>query len=188
MSSSGTLSPRQQEGSYFEQWALCISSRSPILTAPLRVAWKWQKPAPRCKEVYSNALTRFKQLAPLLLQTTIIFSFTLQTRRHEYRYKVTPLNVKNVKLLALLHCLLMLRTETPQQPKWKLLMQTVFVLILNENKNTGRGWCRIFIVVVFPALLRKEKSEVSLAPRQTGRSDSRFKQRAALWSWQTVYV
>lgn len=39
-----------------------------------------------------------------------------------------------------------------------------------------------------PRFALERKSEVSLAPRQTGRSDSRFKQRAALWSWQTVYV
>lgn len=157
MSSSGTLSPRQQEGSYFEQWALCISSRSPILTAPLRVAWKWQKLAPECKEVYFNVLTRFKQLAPLLLQTTIIFFFNLQTCRHEYRYIVTPLNVKNIKLLALLHCLLMLWTETLQQLKWKLLMHTVFVLIHHENKNTRRRWRQIVIVAVFPTCFRKKK-------------------------------
>lgn len=114
--------------------------------------------------MYSNVLTRFKQLAPLLLQTIIIFFFNPQTCRHEYRHKVTPLNVKNIKLLALLHCSLMLWTQTPQQLKWKLLMHTVFVLILNENKNTGRGWRQIFNVVVFPALLWKEKVKFPSLP------------------------
>lgn len=59
MSSSGTLSPRQQEGSYFGPRALCHSSWSPSLMVALRMAWKWQKLAGSCKEVYPAATTRF---------------------------------------------------------------------------------------------------------------------------------
>lgn len=79
MSSGGTLSPRQQEGSYFEPWALCHSSRS--LMVALRMAQKWQTLARRCRDVYPAATNAFLSRPPIALNGHYLVIYSHACRR-----------------------------------------------------------------------------------------------------------
>lgn len=99
MSSGGTLSPGQQEGSYFEPWALCHSSRSHSLTVALRmaVAIEVGKLACSFKDVYPAAASMF------FSRFVVLNWFSIHKHagsKHRQSVTLMWINVENAKVCS----------------------------------------------------------------------------------------
>lgn len=94
MSSGGTLSPRQQEGSYSERWALCHSSG---LMVALRTAWKRQNLAWSCKDAYPAATNTLLSRPPVALNGHYFVIYSQACRReNKHRHNKVAMNANSV--------------------------------------------------------------------------------------------